>query len=587
MKKNVLFILAFSFAAFGSLIAQNKQVPNATQGVQPRRPENFVPFRYKYTIEQLYEKFSEDLMKRAAEDVKKITAINEKGTYKPTGESLATHPMPEWFEDAKLGIFLDWGPWSVAGYATPRDPKLGTGGSYPDWYEFLMDNAYKAYHDTVWGADFRRDDFLPLLTGSNFDAEEYMDLAIKAGAKYFVPFSRHHGGWTMWESKYTFRNAKEMGPMRNIYKEIADAAKKSNIKLGLYFTVSEWEYPVIVNERVTEWDPTDYLGVFKDKLGLYWNSALENQISGFFPAIADRMSSGKIPVRDYFKDYMMPLFKEAIDNYDPDFVWYDCSGSQPEVTGTPSTSAYFYNQAIGRKDVVINNRGGSALTNSDLQQVNELMRKGEIDKALEIRRTATRIALGDYGTPEYHFTERASEGKKWEVIRSISPAFGYNWTDSEANSLTSEQLIKMFIDIVAGNGNLLLVINPDGSGALSELQKNILLDLGAWLKVNGEGIYGTRPYTIQDEGAVTYTRSKDHQKVYAIATTWPGKQLKLKSVVPEKESKLYMLGVAEPLQWNYNKREGVTTIKIPDNLQDESKRPCQYAYIFSIENTLK
>jgi alpha-L-fucosidase len=569
------------------LLAQGcNQAPTSSHSgaIQPKRPADFKPFRYKYTIEQLYANFSEDMMKRAADDMKKLADVNEKGPYKPTVESLDKHPMPEWFEDAKLGFFMDWGPWTAASYATPRDPKQGTGGSYPDWYEFLMNTAYKAYHDSVFGADFRRDDLLPMLTGSNFNAEEYMNLAVKAGAKYFVPFSRHHGGWAMWESQYTFRNAMEMGPKRDIYKEIADAARKKGIKLGLYFSVSEWEYPVIVDRRVTQWDPTDHLGVFKDGLGLFleqraYPSPPKNIITGFFPAVADGMSSGKIPVRDYYSDYMMPLFKEAVDKFDPDIVWYDGSGAQPEVTGTPKLSAYYYNQAIGRKDVVINDRAGSSLSASDMAKVMEYMGNKELEKAMAIYNNANR--LGDYRTPEYNFVETASDGKKWEVCRSISPAFGYNWTDSEENSQSSEELIKMFIGIVAGNGNLLLVINPDRTGKLSEVQKSRLVELGAWLKVNGEGIYATRPWSTLKEGNNYFTRSKDGKFVYVHCIEWPGKTLIVKGISPVNGSVITMLGVNNPFQW---KKTGTDLeITIPDNLQNESNRTCKYAWVMKVQ----
>lgn len=582
MKKIKILKLALAFtAAFFLIILMSGCGDNSDSSFnvnQPHRPDNFKPFRYKYSIEELYENFSEDMMKRAAEDVKKIEEVNDQGLYKPTLESLNKHAVPEWFEDAKLGLFMDWGPWSVAGYATPRDPELGTGGSYPDWYEFLMENAYKAYHDTVWGADFHRDDFLPLLTGSNFDAEEYIDLAVNSGAKYFVPFTRHHGGWAMWESQYTFRNAKEMGPMRDIYKEIAEAAKEMDIKLGLYFSVSEWEYPVIVDNRVTQWDPTDYLGVFKDGLGLFLEQRAypqppEQLISGFFPAVADRMLSGKIPVRNYYSDYMMPLFKEAVDNYDPDLLWYDGPGISVDISRTPELSAYFYNQAEGRKDVVINDRAGMFVSMSDFTTDNQDTNSGDMWENV--------FRLGDYRTPEYDYERTGTGNKKWEVCRSISPAFGYNWTDNEENSLSSEELIKSFIRIVAGNGNLLLVINPDGSGALSELQKSRLLDLGEWLNINGESIYATRPWTVTNEGSTYFTQSKDGMFVYVHCMEWPGRTLLINNLIPLADSSVKMLGVDVDLPWSTSGK-GIE-VELPENLQTESNRPSKYVWTLKIK----
>jgi alpha-L-fucosidase len=564
--KNLLILVAICIS----------QIQVYSQEVQPKRPANFEPFRYKYTIEQLYNNFSEDMMKQAAIEVNNLSEVNKKGPYSPTIQSLATHKVPEWFEDAKLGLFLDWGPWSAAGYAPKKGAEASTGGSYPDWYEFLMDYRYKGYHDKVFGVDFRRDDLLPLLTGSKFNAEDYMNLALNAGAKYFVPFSKHHGGWTMWESKFTKRNAMEMGPKRDIYKEIAGAAREKGIKLGFYFSISEWEYPVIVDKPITQWDPIKHLAVFQDNLGQIPRAY---PLTSFFPEIMDRMCSGKIPVRNYFADYMMPSFKEVIDKFDPDLVWYDGGwGSSLEVTRTAELSAYFYNQANGRKDVVINNRAPISLSEEEMKKINEFTQKGEQEKAMQIYMNAQQI--GDYGTPEYNIGKVNSE-KKWEVCRSISPAFGYNWQDDEESSLSSSDLVKMFIKIVAGNGNLLLVISPDGSGRLPDIQKNRLLELGAWLKVNGEAIYSTRPWTVQEDGNLCFTRSKDGKYVFVHSLIWPGKKFTVKNLSPKLRSNVTMLGTKDPLKWK--QVDSNIEITIPDGLQNENNRPCKYAWVMKVQ----
>jgi alpha-L-fucosidase len=139
----------------------------------------------------------------------------------------------------------------------------------------------------------------------------------------------------------------------------------------------------------------------------------------------------------------------------------------------------------------------------------------------------------------------------------------------------------MFVDIVSEGGNLLLIVNPDGKGALPDTQVKRLKDIGKWLKVNGEGIYNTRPYTTPKEGSVRYTRSKDSKTVYAILLEWSGKQLELKSVEPAKGSKIRLLGYGKPLKWSY--KNGTTTIALPSDLQKADNRPCDYAYIFKIE----
>jgi len=179
--------------------------------------------------------------------------------------------------------------------------------------------------------------------------------------------------------------------------------------------------------------------------------------------------------------------------------------------------------------------------------------------------------------PEYNFDATAASTDKWEVCRSISPAFGYNWQDSEENSQTSEELIKMFIGIVAGNGNLLLLIGPDGSGKLPEVQRNRLLDLGEWLSVNGEGIYATRPWSTFKDGDMFFTQSKNGDYVYVHCLAWPGETLKVAGISPVAGSELLMLGVNNSLQWTENV-DGIE-ISIPEDLQDENNRPCKYAWV--------
>lgn len=574
MKTIITFFTAF-FITFTFAKAQTGEI-NYYDPEKPSRPENFKPFFFKYNTVQLYEQFSEDLMQRAAKDVAEMKSVNDKGNFKPEIESLNKHEMPEWFEDAKLGLFLDWGPWSVPGYAPPRDPELGTGGSYPDWYEFLMNYTYKHYHDSVWGEDFRRDDFLPLLHGKNFDAEEYVQMAEDIGAKYIVPFSRHHAGWTMWDSDITFRNAVEMGPGRDIYKEIAEAAREKDLKLGFYFSIAEWEYPVIVENRLSQWDPYENLAIFQDGMALLPRPA---PYSSYFPAKHDRMISGKIPVKNYWTDYMMPLFKEGVDKFDPDLVWFDGGWGTPATQNkSPEMTAYFYNQAEGRKEVVVNNRAGAYLEEDDLRKIEELMKSGQHEKMLEVFGNAPQI--GDYTTPEYQIREGETESK-WEICRSISPAFGYNYTDNDENSLSSAELIKLLVETVATNGNLLLVINPDGSGKLSEVQRSRLKNLGNWMKVNQEGIHATRPWTVNEYEGSYFTKSKDDDHLYVHRLGSGGSSLTIPDLKISSKNDITILGTKEKLEWKQD-RDNIV-VMIPEKYQQAEGWPNEFGFTLKVE----
>jgi alpha-L-fucosidase len=273
----------------------------------------------------------------------------------------------------------------------------------------------------------------------------------------------------------------------------------------------------------------------------------------------EKRATGKIPVKDFAKDYIVPQAVEFIDKYDPDLIWYDGEWTT-EATDlrTYEISSYYYNQAEGRKQVAVNDRYGT-----------------KDGKRL-------RFVRGDFFTSEFH--SLTDENKKsthaWEECRGISQSFGYNWQDTEANVISSKAFIDMFVDIVAKGGNLLLIVNLDGQGALPELQEKRLIDIGKWLKVNGEGIYATRPYKQQAEGSVSYTQSKDGQYVYAILKEWPGSELHLKGIKPAPGTKIKMLGNNNSLEW-ISSTEGIT-VKLPVQLQNVKNRPCEHAWILKI-----
>ena len=537
MKKKILIGLLFSVLAI-SVFGQAKvdRIPLAPK--QNRKPENYQPQKFKNSLDELKNNFSEKIMQLAEKQYQIVTEVNAKGKWKPTPESIDTHKAPEWFEDAKFGMFIDWGLWSVAGYA----PKKEKGAMYPDWYELRLDtdSAFIKYHERNWGKDFKRDDFIPLFTAKQYNPEKLAKIAVDAGMKYVVPFSKHHGGFCLWPSSYTQRDAGDMGPKRDLIKPLIESCKMQGLKFGFYFSVEEWEYPLI-----------DAQGNIKPRL---WETKK-------VPSMEDleKRVSGKIPVKDFAKDYIVPQAVEFIDKYDPDLIWYDGEWTT-EATDlrTYEISAYYYNQAEGRKEVAVNDRYGT-----------------KDGKRL-------RFVRGDFFTSEYH--SLTDENKKsthaWEECRGISQSFGYNWQDTEANVISSKAFIDMFVDIVAKGGNLLLIVNLDGQGALPELQEKRLMDIGKWLKVNGEGIYSTRPFTHPNDGTVAFTQSKDNQYVYAILKEWPGQELQLKGISPLAGSKIEMLGYNHSLKWA-NSNGGIT-VKFPAELQNERIRPCEHAWILKI-----
>jgi alpha-L-fucosidase len=348
---------------------------------------------------------------------------------------------------------------------------------------------------------------------------------------------------------------------KDYIKPLVDRCKKKGLKFGFYYGTQEWEYPIIGDD-----------GNLLCRTWFRGNTTTGNYVAAELSGSAKKTVSirdwenvipGKIPVKDFLKEYLIPQAIEFIDRYDPDIVWYDGEWTDPvEKLGSYEIAAYFYNQAEGRKEVAVNDRYG---------QVN--------NRGLRKKR-------GDIYTSEYGYRGHIIERKPWmehawEENRSISQSFGFNWQDTEANVISSQELVNMFVNIVAAGGNLLLIISPDGTGALPDIQVNRLKEIGKWLKVNGKGIYYTRPYSEIAENNVRYTRSKDNSTVYAISLEWPGDKLELKLVKPAEKSKIYMLGYKKPLEWSH--KDGTTTIVMPEKLKNESNRPCSYAYTFQIK----
>lgn len=519
----------------------SRDIPLAPK--ENRKPEGYDPvkYRYKYSLQEIMEKRHDKHMKKASAQYAKVNETNRKGPWKATEESIDSHQTPEWFEDAKFGMFIDWGLWSIPGWAE----KLKEKAMYPDWYELWMesDSTVRAYHKKNWGEDFRRDDFIPLFKMKGYNPEQIVEIAKEAGMRYIVPFTKHHTGFCLWSSAFTFRDVKDRGPRKDLMAPLAKACRKQNMKFGFYFSIDEWEYPIIASD-----------GTLKKRT---WGG----NITSYTPDM-EWKASGKVAVKDFFKDYIIPQATEFIDKYDPDLIWYDgdWNTSLSQTNATHDIAAYFYNKAEGRKEVAINDRFG-------------LDREG---KSLWLRR-------GDFYCSE--FMQKDKEVKEgthaWEKCRGISQSFGYNWQDTEKNVITSKQFIDMFIDIVSMGGNLLLVVNLNQDGDIPVQEKERLKNIGEWLAVNGEGIYATRRYKIPNEGSVAYTMAKDKKHVYAIMKEWPGENIVLKNVQPTPNAQIKLLGTENVLEWEYC-QEGIK-IKLPKHMRDSRSHPCDYAWILKIE----
>ena len=502
---------AFACAAVGVLSAWCVEVgTNAESAVDTyipaapaeyRRPAGWKGELWPEDLRTLAAKHAEEVRSLAAAKMREVNKVNANGLYHAAGESIDRHLCPAWFADAKLGIFVDWGPWSVASWA----PYSKGGRFYPDGYENHCDfpigsepgerdALFRAYHLKNWGADFHRDHFLALFRAESFDARSLMGLARRAGAKYVVPFMKHHGGFCLWDCPYTFRDACDWGPRRDLAREMADACRAEGLKFGFYFSHGlEWGYPIRQNDG---------------SIG-FVNAAGETP-TPYRPEM-EWTASGKVAVRDFVKGYIVPSAADFIDRYDPDILWYDGDWvSSAKDNGAYDIAAYFYNRAEGRKEVACNDRFGFGTPEEVAHK--KTTRGGVYGKFL-------RAVRGDFYTSETadiaEDLDPASD-HPWEECHGISHAYGNHWQDDEKSVMGERELIVYFTDIVARGGNLLLMVNLDGRGRVPDIQRKRLEALGKWLERWGDAIYGTRPLRPYSTESVHYLRSKDCRRQFAV-----------------------------------------------------------------------
>jgi len=520
------------------------------EGEEPARPH----FAYRHSTAELRALETETLVDAARRSRREIEASLDAGPYRPTWDSLERHPVPEWYVDAKLGIFYDWGLYSVAGH----DEKEWKKARYPDWYLHRMYTSLKDYHARTWGADFERDDFVPLFTGEAFDAEEVVDLVVESGARYLVPFSKHHDGFCLWDSSFTHRDVVDLSPGFDVTGALVRACRKRDLRHGFYFSVEEYEYPVVGpdgslalrlwNERMADGAKTRGVG--------------DETLIDLEPRFLRRIS-GKVPVPDFVADYLMPQAREFIDRYEPDILWLDGEWERPsDYYRMREIAAWFYNRAEGRQEVAMNDRLGRE----------------------------TRRAYGDFYTSETDEIT-APIDRVWEECRSMSPSYGYERRERTEDYLSATELVHMLVRIVARGGNLLLIANPDGDGRLPEVQVERLRQLGRWLRVNGEAIYATRAYETHVEATqlgegTWYTRSKDGRFAYAVLLDFPRDEtVVLQEANPKHGTEVRLLGHGEPLEWVDTGKDAYgMVVRVPEEMRrDASRRPCEHAWVIRFE----
>lgn len=417
--------------------------------------------------------------------------------FEPTWDSLKRYEAPEWFRDAKFGIYAHWGVYSATG-----------GSRNTDWYSRNMyDPQHRNYADHLRNHgpvdEFGYKDLVPLFTGEKFNADEWVDLYVQSGARFAGPVAEHSDGFAMWDTELTPWNAKEMGPKRDVVREMEIAVRKR----GLKFVTSlhhHWRwgwYPTW--DSMTDCANPKYASLYGPKLpATAWGtqSPLEKKVNVMRPAPSPNAA---------FNDDWLARVKEVVTGYQPDLLWFDNRMEIIDETKRREMVALYYNEAAKwNRDVVL------TFKRPDLVE-------GSATIDLE------RSRMPDI-FPEPWLTDSSISSSSWSYANDLE----YYSTD---------RLIHDLIDIVSKNGCLLLNVAPAPDGTIPATQKERLLEIGQWLKTNGEAIYSTRPWTVFGEGPtstpeghladlrfegftaqdIRFTRSKDGSAVYAILLGWP------------------------------------------------------------------
>jgi alpha-L-fucosidase len=462
----------------------------------------------------------------------------KKQAYEPTWESLIQHPTPEWFKDAKFGIYFHWGVYSVPAYENEWYPRR----MYLDEMHKRLQVNFFEHHRETWGPQehFGYKDFIPMFTAEKFNADEWVDLFVESGARYIGPVAEHHDGFAMWDSKLTGWDAADMGPKRDLVGEIAVAARKRGLKFMTSFHHAyNWKY----YEPAFKYDAKDprYAGLY-----------------------GTPHAAGAPESKAFLEDWLGKIV-EVVDRYEPDYIWFDFGWRQPTFEPYKREFlAYYYNKAAEwGKNVVVSYKHDHLPVGAGVLD----LERGRLDSLRKI----------------YWITDTAIGKKSWSYI-------------SRPDYKPVNTMVDALIDRVSKNGNTLMNIAPRADGTIPEEQKKRLLAIGEWLKLNGEAIYGTRHWYKYGEGPtlfkgggfidrneINYTAedirfTTKGNTIYAIALDWPGEEMVVESFREfdaAKIKRVTLLGVDRELQWQLIS-EGLQ-IQVPE------KKPCDNAYSFKIE----
>ncbi|WP_286133394.1 alpha-L-fucosidase [Colwellia sp. UCD-KL20] len=446
-----------------------------------------------------------------------IKAVANQGPFKANWDSLTNYKIPDWYQDAKFGIFIHWGVYSVPAHNG-------------EWYPRKMyqkSDEEKTYHEENFGnqTEFGYKDFIPQFKAEKFNADEWLKIIKDSGAKYIVPVAEHHDGFSMYDNSYTRWDSVEMGPKRDVIQELKDATDKTDIHFGLS------------SHRAENW-------WFFDGGREFPSDVQDEEFRDLYGPAVNRKSSeeGLTPPSQEFMDDWLLRTVEIVDKYEPELIWFDWwMASKPFHDHVKQFTSYYYNKGVSWENM-------PALNYKEHEDMRSFPPGSAV---LDIERG---------GMTDIH-------PYFWQTDTSVSlSSWGYvtNHKYRNANSLVDD-----LMDIISKNGSLLLNIGPKPDGTIPEPEIALLKEIGDWLAINGEAVYNTRPWVTYGEGE-TYVpdgknlnnaekNRKDFNSsdirftqnegtLYATILAWPGDNAKItiRSITPknyaDKIAKVELIG---------------------------------------------